>query len=142
MSSDASYILTLRSKDRRLLITLIAFFSVGGLLFAWQAAVSRNPLILVFFLVWVGVAVRNFYKFLGGPTEIEVLQNGQVRLVNWFKREYNIAMEDIKEIELRANVLWIKTPERDHISFSGFDGLHRFVHDVARHNTQLITKGI
>ncbi len=51
-------------------------------------------------------------------------------------------MIQIEEIRLQGNLLTIKTTGREYVGLSGFDGLHRFVHDVAEHNSCLVTKGI
>jgi len=96
----------------------------------------------VFFLVWAEFAVSFIGKSLRGPTQIRVIPGGRVQFSDWFGRESEISMVEIDEIKLQSNLLTIKTADREYFGLSGFDGLHRFVHDVAEHNSRLVTRGI
>jgi hypothetical protein len=143
MMTAPPYTLTLRRQDRILLVVGITFFTAGGVaIVATSIRDTPPPLVLLFFLVWTAIAVWMFWQSLRGPTQIQVLPGGQVRIRDWFNQERRVAMIEIEEIGLQGNLLTIKTTDRKYVGLSGFDGLHRFVHDVAEHNSSLVTKGI
>ncbi len=97
---------------------------------------------IVFSLIWLGAAGWQIRKWFTGPLEIQVLPDEKVRFRNWFGTETEIAMSEILEIKLETNILSINTSSRKFTSLSGYDGLHKFVHDVASVNMKLVTKGI
>ena len=141
MNATTPYTLTLRTQDRLLVVGIMVFF----ILFIGLAARSiwDGPwLALLFVLVWAAFAVWFFGRTLRSPIQITVLPGGRVCFRNWFNRQREVRMGEIEEIRLQANLLTIKTTECEYTGLSGFDGLHRFVNDVAQHNSFLVTKGI
>jgi hypothetical protein len=136
------YTLRLMTRDRVLFVLIAVFFGLGGLALLYKGIRDSDAITLVFSLVWLGAAGWQIWKGLSGPLEIHVLSGEKICLRNWFGLETEISMSNISEIKLESNMLSIKTPTQKFISLSGYDGLHKFVHDVASANEKLITKGI
>jgi hypothetical protein len=123
-------------------VVVSTFFTAGIIAVLVVGIRGEPPLVVLFLLVWSAFAGYFIVKSLCGATQIQVFPGGRVRIRDWFKREHEVAMIDIKEIRLQGNLLTIKTTGREFYGCSGFDGLHRFVHDAVEHNSGLVTKGI
>ena len=139
---NSEYTLRLMTRDRVLFVLIAIFFGLGGLALLVQGIRGSDVITLVFALVWLGVAGWHIWKGFSGPLEIHVLSGEKIRLRNWFGTETEIAMSEIIEIKLDGNILSIKATTRKFTSLSGYDGLHKLVHDVASANEKLVTKGI
>ena len=138
----SEYTLRLMTRDRVLFVFIALFFGLGGLALLFQGIRNSDLVTIIFALIWLGVAGWQIWKGFSGPLEIQVLPGEKILFRNWFGIETEISMSEIIEIKLETNMLLIKTTTRKFTSLSGYDGLHKFVHDVASANEKLTTKGI
>jgi len=141
MNPVTPYTLNLRTQDRLLVVGLMVFFIFLPALAA--RSIWEGPrLALLFVVVWAALIVWTLIKTFRSPIQITVLSGGRVCFHNWLNQEREVSMSEIEEIRLQGNLLTIKTTACAYTGPSGFDGLHRFVHDVAERNSALVTKGI